>query len=99
MNIAVPADRLFEFQSLLQRSCQLIGAGGGLAAAGGAFQPGDDFLNIHAFHQGGDALQIAIATAHIFHTFQLAVFDFKIDVLGTGSFGFVFKLHSVDSFR
>ena len=79
---------------LLQGRCQLVGAGSALAAAGDAFQAGDDFVYSHTLYQGADALQVAVAAADVLDVLQLAVFDVKKDIAGAGAFGGVFVMHS-----
>ena len=68
-----------------QSFCKLIGAGGGLHAALDALYTGDDIVDIHAFHQGSDALQVAVAAAKELDVANLVVFDFKADELGADS--------------
>ena len=82
----------------LQGLSQLIGAGGGLHAALDAFDAGDDILNIHAFYQSGDALQIAVAAADKLHILNLVVLDIKENALGAGAFGLVLVAHNNISF-
>ena len=89
---------LFVFRHL-QGGSQLIGAGGSLAAAGGTFQTGDHIVNIHAFHQGADALEIAVAAAQKFHMGNLAVFYIEADLTGAGTFGLVSITHIAYSFQ
>ena len=50
-------------QRLFQVLGDLVGAAGGLAAAGRAFHAGDGVLGLHALQQTADALQVAIAAA------------------------------------
>ena len=87
------------FFRLLQRSCQLIGAGGGLAAAGCALQAGDNLVNIHTFNQGSDALQVAVAAADIGYIFDLSVLDLKVNFPGASSLGCVMILHKFLPFK
>ena len=79
------------FQSL----CQLIGAGGGFEAAGGAFQSGDHFSDFHALHQRADTFQVAVAAANVLNIVKLAIFDLKQNSLGTSAFCFIFVLHDL----
>ncbi len=79
--------------SLLQCFGQLVGAGGALHAAGGAFQAGDDIVDIHALHQGADALEVAVAATDVLDIFDLAILDVKEDTLGTGALGLIFVAH------
>ena len=83
---------------LLQCLRQLIGAGGGLAATGGAFQAGDNLCSIHTFYQRADTLQVAIATTDELHIFNLAILNIKENALGASAKSLVFK-HGVDPFR
>ena len=83
---------------LLQSGCQLVGAGGAFAAAGDAFQAGDDLIDLHAFYQRADALQVAVAAADVLDIFQLAFLDIKEDAAGTSAFGGVFVMHGGKSF-
>ena len=75
----------------LECLCQLIGAGSRLSTAGGAFQTGDNFIDIHAFHESADALQITVAATDKLYIFDLAVFNVKDDSLGASTGGFVFE--------
>ena len=85
--------RLFLGQSLLDGSGQLVGAGGGLEPATDAFQLGDDILCLHAFHQGGHTLRVAVAAAIELHILQNAILDFKLDGLAAWSLGAVGVSH------
>ena len=78
---------------------KLIGAGSLLHAAGRSLQPANDLIDLHAFYQGGDPLQVAVAAADVLNAFYLAVSDLKKDPLGAGAFGFVFVLHNNASFH
>ena len=71
----------------LQCLCQLVGAGGLLHAAGNAFDAGDGLIDVHTFHQGADALQVAVAAAHELDALNLVVFHIEIDHLGAGTLG------------
>ena len=84
--------------SCLQSLSQLIGAGGSLGAAGNTLNAGDDLVDIHAFHQSGDALQVAVAAAEELNILDLAVFNLKDDLSGAGALGLVSILHRVNSF-
>ena len=83
---------------LLQCGGQLIGAGGFLATATNAVHSCNDIVDVHAFHQSANALQIAVATAQELHVLYLAVLNIEKDVLGASTFGLVLKLHVYISF-
>ena len=89
---------VFVLNNFLQGSSQLIGAGGGLEAAGSAFQTGNYLVDIHTFHQGADALQIAVTTADVLNIVKLTILDLKEDPLRASAFCFVFVLHGSVSF-
>ena len=82
----------------LQSLCQLVGAGGSLGATGNTLNAGDNIIDVHAFHQRGDALQVAVAAAEELNILDLAVFNLKNDLSGAGALGLVSILHSVNSF-
>jgi hypothetical protein len=79
-----------------QRAGQLVGAGGGLHAAGGALQASDDIIDIHALYERADALEVAVATTDEFNILNLVVLDLKNDLTGTGALGLVTVLHNVN---
>ena len=81
----------------LQSLCQLIGAGGLLHAAGDTFDTGDDFIDIHSFHQLCNALQIAVAAAQELDVLNLVVLQIEVDHLGAGTLGLVL-VHNQKSF-
>ena len=83
---------------LLQCLCQLIRAGGGFAAAGGAFQTRDNLCNVHTFDQRADALEVAVATADELNVLHLAVLNVKENALRASAKSLVFK-HGVVPFR
>ena len=47
-----------------QSAGKLVGAGGASAAAVDALQAGNGLLGLHALHQSGDALEVAVAAAY-----------------------------------
>ena len=85
--------RLFLRQSLFDSLGQLVGARGAFEAAADAFQLGDDILGLHAVHQSGDALRVAVAAAVELYVLQDAVLDFKLDGLTTCALGSVGVFH------
>lgn len=46
---------------------KLVGTGGGFIAAADTFETGHDIINLHAFYQGANTLQVTIASAVEFH--------------------------------
>ena len=66
-------------QGFLQCLGKLVGAGGAFAATADAVDPGDDILHRHAFHQGADALQVAVTSTQEANIFQFAVFNLKCE--------------------
>ena len=87
--------RLFLRQRLLDGLGQLVGAGGAFEAATDAFQLGDDILGLHAIHQGGHALGVAITAAIELYVLQNAVLDFKLNGLAAGALGSVSVSHNL----
>ena len=81
------------FNRLLDGFGQLVGAGSAFEAATDAFQLGDDILCLHAFHEGGHALRVAIAAAVELHVLQDAVLNFKLDGLAARALGSVGVFH------
>ena len=81
------------FQCLSDGLCQLVRTGSAFEAATDAFQFRDNVFSFHAFHEGGDALRIAVAAAVELHIFQDAVHDFKLDGLTAGALGSVGIFH------
>ena len=88
---------LLLLKSFFQSLRQLVGAGGGLATASGAFQTGDDLIGIHTFYQGSDTLEVAVTAADKLHILYLAVFDIKQNPLRASAESFVF-VHIILSF-
>ena len=74
----------------LQRLSQLVRAGGGLHTALDSFNTGDDILHIHTFHQGCDALQVAIAAADKLNILDLVVLNVEQNALRASALGLVF---------
>jgi hypothetical protein len=71
----------------------LVGTRGVLKAAANAFQPLQDIFHFHAFHQGADALRVAVAATVKLHILQDAVLDFKLNGLAAGALGAVSVFH------
>ena len=84
---------LFFLCGLLQRfqcAAELVGAGGGLAAAADAVEFGDDVVDFLAGDQAADALEVSIASAIKEDLLNNAlVIDRHIDELRAGALGFV----------
>ena len=59
---------------------------------------GDNIVNIHAFDQGTDSLQVAVAAAEELDVADLIVLNLEANHLGTGSLGSVSVLHNICSF-
>ena len=72
-------------QILLQRTRQLIRAGRAAGAALNSLQAGDGLLDLHALHQGGDALRIAHAAADKTAVGNHAVGHFVFDGAAAGA--------------
>ena len=66
---------------------QLVGARSALAAAVDAFQPGYRVGGFHAAHECRYALRVAVAAARERHIADDAVFQFDVDLPGTGAEG------------
>ena len=81
----------------LQCLCQLVGAGGFLHAAGNALNTGDDLINIHAFDELCNALQVSVAATQELNILNLIVLDVEINRLGAGALGIVF-VHNKNPF-
>jgi len=77
---------------------QLIGAGGNLRSAADAFHTGNDLVNVHAFHQRSDALQVAVAAAKELDVLYFTVFNFKCNLTGAGSLCLIVKFHEINPF-
>ena len=82
----------------LQSLCQLIGAGGLLHAAGDALDAGDDVIDVHAFDQSGNTLQVAVAAADELNILDLVILDLEEDALRADAGSLVFVLHNSISF-
>ncbi len=85
--------RLFLRQRLFDGLGQLVGARGAFEAAADTFELGDDILGLHAIHQSGHALRVAIAAAVELHVLQDAVLDFKLDGLTACALGTIGVSH------
>ena len=85
--------RLFLCQGLFDSLGQLVGAGSAFEAATDAFQLGDDIIRLHAVHQGGHALRVAVAATVELHVLQDAVLDFKLYRLAACALGPVGVFH------
>lgn len=70
-----------------QRAGQLVGARGPLAVAVDALEPGDGLLDLHAPHQRGDALRIAVASAREGHAADDVSVGFDVDLSRAGAHG------------
>ena len=78
------------FFQLFQRAAELVGAGGGLAAAADAVEFRDDVVDFLADDQPADALEVSVASAHEEDLLDDAVIiDGHIDELRAGALGFV----------
>ena len=77
---------------------KLVGTRGAFEAAVDAFQFGNDILCLHAFHQSGDALRVAVATSVELYVFQNAILDFKLDGLTAGALGSISVSHQAWKF-
>ena len=74
---------------------QLVRAGGAFKAAADAFQLGDDIFCLHAFHQSGDTLCVAVAAAVKLHVFHDAILNLKFYSLTAGALGSVSIIHDL----
>ena len=75
---------------LLQRSGQLVGAGGRLAAAADALQPRDGVLCLHALYEAGDALGVAgAASDKLYMPDDMLRVQLNFSSYGTGSVSLV----------
>ncbi len=86
--------RLFLRQRLFDGLGQLVGAGGAFEAAADTFELGNDILGLHAVHQSGHALRVAVAAAIELYVLQDAVLDFKLDGLAACALGSVSVSHN-----
>ena len=59
---------------------ELIGAGGGPAAAGDPSKLLPNLIDVHTLDELSDPLQVSIAAADIDDVFQLVVLDLKLDL-------------------
>jgi hypothetical protein len=78
---------------------QLVGTRSAFEAATDAFQFRDNVFSFHAFHEGGDALRIAVAAAVELHILQNAVLDFKLNGLTASALGSVSVSHWISVFN
>lgn len=82
-----PNDRPAGSECLFQGFGQLVGARSALAAAVDALQPGYRVGGFHAAYERRYALRVAVAAARECHTADDAVFQFDVDLPGTGAEG------------
>ena len=73
---------------------KLIRAGGLAEAALDAAQFFSGGAGIHALHESGDALEVAVAAACECHIFKDAVLNVENDLGGAGAFGFECCFHA-----
>lgn len=66
---------------------ELVAAGGWFAAAGDAFDAGDDGVNVHAFDECADGGEVAGAAAHEGYVGESVVLDVEGDASGAYSSG------------
>ena len=73
-----------------QCAAELVGAGGGFAAAADAVEFRDDFVDFLANDQTADALEVSVAAAHEENLLNdIIVVNSHIDKLRAGALGFV----------
>lgn len=76
---------------------ELIAAGGRFAAAGDAFDAGDDGVDVHAFYEGADGGEVARAAAEEGDVGEFVVLDVEGDAFGADASG-VEAVHGDDLF-
>ena len=81
------AERPRRSEHAAQGAGQLVGARGSLAAAVDAFEPGDGLLDLHAAHQCGDTLRIAVTAAREGHAADDVSVGFDVDLSRAGARG------------
>ena len=87
------------FFQLFQCAAELVGTGGGLAAAADAVEFWDDVVDFLACYQAADALQVAVAAAIEGDLLNDAVvIDGNVNKLRAGALGFVEGVFHIRSF-
>ena len=77
---------------------ELIGAGGGLAAAGIPLEIALDLIHGHAVDQLADGLEVAVAAADKLYVGDDVVVKLKIDLRGTDAAGAIRIIHVANPF-